>query len=469
MKTFLLFLSVVFVFVILNSCSKNSKKAVSIAIISDIHLGDSRALEQDYAWFNKNKNSLISFLDSLGKRKDIKTIVIAGDLFDEWVSPADVSAYPNYENYELPPDSAKRNYPVAYPNYSASHKDFILDIKEANKEVIEAIAALKKGGIDIFYVNGNHDMLVDAQDIEAVFGKGIVSYCGDSFNSQAALGTFYDKDLELIVEHGHRYDFFNAPYRQIFKDLNGNNAISILPPGFFAAKLSASASLAKEKGIKLEASKMEEIAKEFSALEKDGSKSRDTKLYAFAWNVTLNFLSIPQSRYKIRNIKTGIDYFEGLYSIEDFAPYLSNGALIDKRKIFKNIEKDWENTQKINGIDGIKQPFIPLAKAILADGITSYFDDMARSQYFDNTNSGVRIVVFGHSHEAKLITHYADTPSKKSIYANSGTWIDNSKISRNYVIVNPNKKAGKIFVSVYQIDENGKTEILGEDFIQSGL
>lgn len=447
-KTLFSFVCIVFLFAALNSCFQNRKSAVSIAIISDIHLGDSRALEQDYAWFNKNKNSLVSFLDSLEKRKDIKTLAIAGDLFDEWVSPIDVSAY---------------------PNYSASHKDFILDIKEANKEVIEAIAALKKGGIDIFYVNGNHDMLVDAQDIEAVFGKGIVSYCGDFFNSQAALGTFYDKDLKLIVEHGHRYDFFNAPYRQIFKDLNGNNAISILPPGFFAAKLSASASLSQEKGIKLEASKMEEIAKEFSALEKDNSKSRDTKLYAFAWNVTLDFLSIPQSRYKIRNIKTGIDYFEGLYSIEDFAPYLSNGALIDKRKIFKNIEKDWENTQKTNGIDGIKQPFIPLAKAILADGITSYFDDMARSQYFDNTNSGVRIVIFGHSHEAKLITHYADTPSKKSIYANSGTWIDNSKISRNYVIVNPDKKAGKIFVSVYQIDENGKTEILGEDFIQTGL
>ena len=48
---------------------------------------------------------------------------------------------------------------------------------------------------------------------------------------------------------------------------------------------------------------------------------------------------------------------------------------------------------------------------------------MADDQYFKNPNSDKKLVIFGHTHVAKIKAS-ENLNGKKNIYANSGTWID---------------------------------------------
>lgn len=57
------------------------------------------------------------------------------------------------------------------------------------------------------------------------------------------------------------------------------------------------------------------------------------------------------------------------------------------------------------------------------DGFTNPIDVRSAWQYFVPPDTGKRIVVFGHTHEARLEVTSNDR-LQGCIYANSGTWID---------------------------------------------
>jgi hypothetical protein len=91
-------------------------------------------------------------------------------------------------------------------------------------------------------------------------------------------------------------------------------------------------------------------------------------------------------------------------------------------------------------------------------------DTMAYVQYFNNPASNVRIVVFGHTHLSMLRT-YTNHAGQKSIYANSGTWIDPiippATTHMNCVVITPqgNDAASQTTVGVYSYENSVFTEL----------
>ncbi|HOD43181.1 MAG TPA: metallophosphoesterase, partial [Candidatus Wallbacteria bacterium] len=69
-----------------------------------------------------------------------------------------------------------------------------------------------------------------------------------------------------------------------------------------------------------------------------------------------------------------------------------------------------------------------------------------------------RIVVFGHSH-VPLIKASVNNKSQKTIYANSGTWIDHNPglSTMHFVVITPKKSTDSTvqFVNLHSYSKNG--------------
>lgn len=388
-------------------------------VISDIHLGDQRSIDRGYGWFIKNRDKLVSFLNLVRQRPNVKELVIAGDLLDEWVAP------------------------MAEDTFNGTTQSGFVDlIVAANRPVIDAFnAIIKEGKIKVIYVPGNHDMLVTSADIQRVF-PGMA----EARDAQG-LGTHTPTDRpELVIEHGHRYDFFNAP------DPISNRSItktaSILPPGFFVTKIASSSDL--EKGLPLYY--RDGLSEQYSS-----SQPGYYITYWAAWQLIMTQKPVKDS-WDAKIIKTGIDGYSDAYAIYDLIPrHDSDSAPLDVT-LYKDIVNTWwDQRQTANNV-----PIKVLAEvAIAAGAINPALDAQSIVQYFLNTSSNKRIVVFGHTHDAGLFS----TLNHKlhwSVYANSGTWVDNSKVSCTFVTIIPKKDNGATTdtVTVYQyVDDNTMKKI----------
>ena len=170
--------------------------------ISDVHIGagrfspesqDKDKYQYDWDWLSlqetENFMNFIRFLHS-GYDGEYDTVVLLGDIFDNWVFPHDL----------VPPTMEE------------------LLKAEKNKQVVEELnelASKKK----VYYVPGNHDMHASELIIKAHFPNFV--YCPVRFSSN-----------RLIAEHGHRYAMFNAPPRYS-KNILG------LPLGYFISRIEA--------------------------------------------------------------------------------------------------------------------------------------------------------------------------------------------------------------------------------------
>lgn len=379
-------------------------------VISDIHLGDQRSIDKGYGWFVKNKDKLVNFLKLVRQRPHVKELVIAGDLFDEWVAPMEYDAF-----------------------NGSTQSGFVDAIVTANKPVIDAFnAIIKDGNIKVTYVPGNHDMLVTSADIQRVF-PGIF----EARDAQG-LGAYSSAELpELVIEHGHRYDFFNAPDPISNRDITKTS--SILSPGFFVSKIAASSDLEKSASS---------FYREGASAQYTNAQAGYYLTYWAAWQLIMSQKPVKES-WDAKIIKTGIDGYADTYAIYDLIPHhdSASGSPLDVL-LYKDIVNTWwDQRQSAN-----KVPVKLLAEVALAAGaINPALDAQSIVQYFLNTSSNKRIVVFGHTHDAGLFT----TLNHKgywSVYANSGTWVDNSKVSCTFVSIIPKKENGATTdtVTVYQ-------------------
>jgi UDP-2,3-diacylglucosamine pyrophosphatase LpxH len=99
--------------------------------------------------------------------------------------------------------------------------------------------------------------------------------------------------------------------------------------------------------------------------------------------------------------------------------------------------------------------------AIAAGAFNPVLDAQSTFQYFMNTESNKRIVVFGHTHHAELLS-ILNHQDLWSIYANSGAWVDNADPSCTFVSIFPQQDNGAVTttVTVYQyIDDNNIVKI----------
>lgn len=101
-------------------------------------------------------------------------------------------------------------------------------------------------------------------------------------------------------------------------------------------------------------------------------------------------------------------------------------------------------------------------------GSNDFTDTFAQKEYFD-FGSSARIVVFGHTHAAKIETS-ENSKGEKVIYANSGTWRDNAPDSpiNTYLVIKPNMEfSTNVTISLYQYQENGTSKLLQQEELEN--
>ena len=392
---------------------------IMIVVISDIHMGDLRSKTGHYGWFNNNTAKLESFLNHVRQMPNVRELVINGDLFDEWVAPMDSDTF-----------------------NGVSQSEFVDMIVEANKPVVDAINnIIRDGNISVTYVPGNHDMLVESEDVQRVFHHGIF----EARDAQG-LGSYTPLDRpEIIIEHGHRYDFFNAP------DPISNRLItetdSLIPPGFFVAKIATTSDL--------ESGTSTFYRQQLSDIAGDQYQSYYLS-YWTAWELIMAAKPVKES-WDDKIIKTGIDGYTETYAINDLIPYFraDNGQL--DVNLYKGIEDTWYDRQSMNNV---LAP-ISVDTALAAGVLNPILDAQSAVQYFLNPSSDRRIVIFGHTHHADMVS-ILNYQNRWSIYANTGTWIDNGNPSCTFVTIVPQKNADAVTetVTLYQyIDDTHITKL----------
>lgn len=373
--------------------TKNSSKRDLVVVISDLHLG----ADLSYAELNDNCKPLENLLEKVRVSPNIKELVIAGDLVDEWFVPATADTYQGKDQ-----------------------ASFVKRIAATNKEVFDAFnRIIQEKNIKVTYVPGNHDLTVTAEQIESVL-PGIAQ----ARDNVQGLGTYSPSDLPLIaIEHGHRYNFFCAP------DPVSNQSVAsgtIMPPGYFFTRIAA---LHVQQQCKTSGDTIPAIIPNSS-----GDKSQSL-LYGYwkDWQFTLNSFPVT-NKFDEKIITTNVDGFTGNYSINDLLPFQSTpGGTLDVN-LYKGIQDTWKERQKINKV----AVDIPTDRAIEFVADPKESDNQAGIQYFTNPDSDKRIVIFGHTHVAKMIAS-ENLDGKKTIYANSGTWIDRNaeNTTMNFVVISP--------------------------------
>ncbi|MBP1644856.1 MAG: metallophosphoesterase [Bacteroidetes bacterium] len=402
----------------INPFSNGGTEKNMIVVISDIHLG----ANLDYAECKNNLKSLEKMLYKVKASSNVKELVIAGDLLDEWYVPATVNTYEGN-----------------------NQSDFVQRIALANKGVVDAInSIIQEGNILVTYVPGNHDLTITPENVSLIF-PGI----NQARDNELGLGTYTPADMPVLaIEHGHRYNFFCAPDPISNQDIAPG---SILPPGYFFTRIAA---LHHVQDCHTAGDTMPVAPQSIS-----GDESQILLLkYWNLWQWAIKYLPI-ENKFDENIIVTNVDGFTGSYSINDLLPFQATpGGVIDVN-LYKGIQDTWSQRQALNHVE----VNIPTAQAIANSALTAESDNQAKNQYFLNPNSNKRIVIFGHTHDAKIIAS-DNHNGQKSIYANSGTWIDNNNVApttMNFIVITPQNSdaSSKTYVKLYNYQNEVVTKM----------
>jgi hypothetical protein len=219
---------------------------------------------------------------------------------------------------------------------------------------------------------------------------------GVEFKGQIdGLGSYNPVD-GVMMEHGHRYDFFNSPQPLVNPD-------HILPPGYFVSRLWAA-------GMEAEADQGGALPAGETA---EGPFGDTEFTFPLAWDVALIYsmaqfpdLTTPSLSDPVI-LMTGIDGYPNPMSYDGAKQMYING----------DIKTLWPDTQEGHGVQAI----MPVAISIL-NGHSDLFVQ-AQVEYLENEGRGIRIVVFGHTHEP-MIDVFPPGENHTSIYANTGSWVN---------------------------------------------
>lgn len=394
----------------LKGTGNTAVKRNKIVIISDIHLG----IDSKFAEIKQNYSNLVDLVKHVGNAPDVKELVIGGDLMDQWFIPM---------NYPTPKDE----------------RAFVDAIAANNKEFVNAIVAIiKEGKIKVTYAPGNHDLTVTEADIARVF-PGI----NQSRGNIQGLGEYVTGDKNsIVIEHGHKYNFFCAPDPVSIKKTTGKES-SIMPPGYFFTRI-ATSSLTQGKP---------KTENTFPVYDVDKNDKEQVLLnyYYMTWKGILETLPVKE-KFSEKVIVTNIDGMNDTYAMADVIPQFDPATKKLSVRVYDGLVTTWEERQEINGVK-VKTS---AADAILGSNDDDLTDMQSKIQYFD-TDASKRIVIFGHTHKARVVP-FKNLKGEKTIYANSGTWIDHSLDHPNstFVVVTEGDGDSPLtFVNLYQYTGNG--------------
>ncbi|MBI4855493.1 MAG: metallophosphoesterase [Acetobacterium woodii] len=411
-------LTVVLMFIVsLSACAKPSNQADAlplwendsghaakrIVVISDLHLG----AEDSFSQTTKNRPFIVAFLEKITV-SDVDELVIDGDLLDEWFVPI---------SYTQPTDL----------------KAFFKQVAVNNASVIEAIEKVIKSGVKVTYIPGNHDMLL-TDEILAELIPGI-----NQARDEAGLGTYrLGMRSEIVIEHGHRYDTFNAPDPLSNKEITGDYP-SIIPPGYFLTRMAAT-SVAEGQSAP---------AKDLPLIQTPSSSDAD-QLGAYAyyqtWSGAMGTYPISAG-FNDKVISCGVDGYNNSFALSDLLPTVQEDGSISAI-LYANVQRQWDAIQDANGVV-TKNPY---TTATAGGQNHTYFDGQAVSQYF-NVDPTIDVVVLGHTH-VPVITHYTEGYNREKIYANTGTWVDTAPQSEDmtFVVIESGKESSNVQLMQYMPD-----------------
>jgi UDP-2,3-diacylglucosamine pyrophosphatase LpxH len=405
--------------------NNGSKERNMIVVLSDMHLG----ADLKYAECKNNLGSLEKLIKQIKVSPNVKELVIAGDLLDEWFVPATIDTYQGKDQ-----------------------ADFVKRIAVANKGVIDAFnSMIKEGKILVTYVPGNHDLTITEASVELILPE--INQVRDP---EQGLGTYSPiGHPEIAIEHGHRYNFFCAPDPFSNQDIAPG---TITPPGYFFTRIGA---LHTVQGYPT-------VAKDTLPTITENISGGDSQNYLYTywglWNWAINYLKI-NNKFDEKLIFTNFDGFTETYSVKDLVPFQTTpGGEIDV-VLYKGIQDKWSQRQAHNRVP----VSIPTIQAIINSASENELSDQAKIQYLKNPNSDVRIVVFGHTHVAKIESSL-DHKNRKSIYANSGTWVDHNSLAKTkmefVVITSQNSDASsQTTVKLYNFENEVATK-MAEDSVR---
>ncbi len=386
----------------------NNERNLTICI-SDIHLG----INENIALINQNRDALVDFLNHVRNSPNIKELIIAGDLIDEWTLPMEFDTF-----------------------NGKTQLDFVKATALTNKPVIDAINnIIEDGKVKMTYIPGNHDLLLNSSDIQSIL-PGIVET-----RDARGLGAYTPADLpQVIIEHGHRYNFYCAPDPS---NQSITQTDSLLPPGYFFSRIATSSVIQgrPKRDSPLPIVKNNEM----------GEDQYGYFIYWSVWKIIIDSLPIKQSLDE-KAIIMGIDGFTDSCSINDVLPYQNpEDGNIDVN-LYKGCIEGWDERQNENLVP-VK---IPVDEAVAKGNLPSFLDYESGVQYLNNQDSDKRIAIFGHSHEARVIKSVNEN-DEKTVYVNSGTWIDRNPLTRTFVVITPpkSKNSAPTYVNLYQYSPSG--------------
>lgn len=374
--------------------------------ISDLHMGDERSYKpgeglHPYVWLYPPRTDMLAdFLQTILESNDVKELIILGDLFDQWVCPTefDLSIYAKVA-------SAPQNLRII--------------------EMLKQIDAHQE--IELYYVLGNHDMLLDKMFMTSLFPH--IHFLDPDANGWSR----FSQD-GIIAEHGSMFTMFCSP-----DTWSNPNSSLPLPLGFFISR-----SVAYNNATTGNGTNFLDILKHFiSDLFQDPELAKDV-FEAIAQDSGLDLTSLIQMAY--------LDWSPPL------TPPSTQTTVEQVSNIYGKLLETWgKNTPTgLNSIDGIICEMIGLAHA-------------AEKVYFQENKSP--IAIFGHTHKYKLDGYllearYSDSMSEllpcKYIYANTGTWINGHPYCS---YVETEIKDGKHYVRLYEYLDSGEKKKLKERFI----
>ena len=421
------------------SCSSNDEDAPStnsfdtiaessnnerdkIVIISDLHLGNDLSYSENV----KHLNRLKEFLIEVQSSTTIKELVIAGDMLDEWYIPTRTDTYDG-----------------------GSQADFVRKTVKANQGIFDVLnGIIKDGKIKLTYIPGNHDMGFTQENVNiAMPGVHQARDGGDKYG----VGTYHpDNYPQIAIEHGHRYDFFCA----ITPGANEADAPgATLAPGYFFARIAANSFT--------DPTTIESATKVPALTLKDPNNAEQYSKYIYytLWKTVIDSVIYVKDKFDDPIIKTNVGHYTKIYSINDILPQNSGKDGSIQMNLFNGLftQANWDAREKYNNVPIMTN----INQAIVGSLKTEFIDNQANVQYFQNSNSNMRIVIFGHTH-IPMIKTYTNKKGETCVYANSGTWedqktrdknaaIDQDALKMNYVTIYPVKSdKKKLQVSLYQ-------------------
>lgn len=411
--------------------SKNDSRD-KIVVISDLHLGNDLSYSETVAHLKR----LEEFLAEIRTSKTVKELVIAGDMIDDWYIPTRTDTYGG-----------------------GTQADFVRKTVNSNKGVFDELnKIIKEKRVKVTYIPGNHDMGFTAENINiAMPGVNQARDGGDKFG----IGTYSPEGYpEIAIEHGHRYDFFCS----IAPGANESEAPgATLPPGYFFARIAANSFV--NPTTKEAATKVPEVI-----LNDEGDPEQYSKhQYYKLWKFVMEEVIYVSDNFSEPIIKTNVGNFTKTYSINDIMPRNSDTDGSIQMNLYNGLftQANWDARSQYNNVDIMTD----INDAISGSLNTEFLDNQSKVQYFHNSDSKVRVVIFGHTHKP-MIKPFKNLEGKDCIYANSGTWedlktrnksaaIDQDAEKMNFLIVAPvNSDKKKLHIGLYQY-KYGK-HVLGE-------